>query len=865
MSNRKRKLVEMWPDLVKNEKEVQRLKEMEEFQRNALQNQVQLNILGVPVNFPFKPYPSQMDIMTKELVQEGKKRKKCPYYAARLLAAGAEVVFAPYNYIIEPLIRQSCDINLGNTVLIFDEAHNIEGICADSGSVEISLDSIELAKANLRTVEKYFKDINITRIVDVLEHLTDWIDDQSKSPFPEKESNKVSKIWSGYDAVELFHGIGIDANNLNPLLADLERMKDILFREEQGQEEEGASQSKPSKIAPKLAVYTVNILTEFLMIVECLIFPDYKMILSKESRMKDGQMLFEYVLAFRCLNPGVIFQDIATKCRSVILTSGTLAPLDTYESELRAKFHDSLEASHVIKKEQIFVGLVSKGLDGKPLVGDFQTFRTQDYQDQLGMTIYRITKQIPNGILIFVPSYSWVDSLERRWTESGLWNTFERTFKIFKEPRKSKKGDLEELLKEYNESCKTKQTMLFCVFRGKMSEGIDFANERARGVICVGLPFPNVGDLKVKQKKIYNDAFSLKNNLLTGSEWFEIQAFRALNQALGRCIRHLNDWGCVVLIDARFPAARNLKMLPKWIQPFLQTFDTAKLMEKNLKQFFKNIQDLDKDNSNPNQALGNRKEIMTSPSPVTPRSVTVYDSSPLPNATPVKTKSSSIFETPVRQVQTPSLSTNSHSSYLQQPITQEITPLRGIASAKVSNSEAPMPSTINGVVSLGSKDSLVITSEDCDMPSYSPDASISMTEQVSRTNTPSISLDLSRFMYNPAVPIQEHIQQQQNHSIAVIPEEEYEEKEYHCYSCGAVVATTVEEHSWEYPFISVLGYTSSYYAIIRNIAGMEIYSGKYGADSRTIGDTSFKFYECSGCKSLTGILVDDIVLLVDKV
>jgi len=41
----------------------------------------------------------------------------------------------------------------------------------------------------------------------------------------------------------------------------------------------------------------------------------------------------------------------------------------------------------------------------------------------------------------------------------------------------------------------------------------------------------------VNLKKQYNDSHSNKG-LLCGREWYEIQAYRAMNQALGRCIRH---------------------------------------------------------------------------------------------------------------------------------------------------------------------------------------------------------------------------------------------------------------------------------------------------------------------------------------
>lgn len=76
--------------------------------------------------------------------------------------------------------------------------------------------------------------------------------------------------------------------------------------------------------------------------------------------------------------------------------------------------------------------------------------------------------------------------------------------------------------------------LMLAVCRGKVSEGLDFTDNNARAVICVGIPFPNFKDTQVELKRSYNDAKSSSSHLLKGSEWYEIQAFRALNQALGR-------------------------------------------------------------------------------------------------------------------------------------------------------------------------------------------------------------------------------------------------------------------------------------------------------------------------------------------
>ena len=44
-------------------------------------------------------------------------------------AEAAELIFCPYNYILDPVIRRAVQIDLQDAVIILDEAHNIEDIC----------------------------------------------------------------------------------------------------------------------------------------------------------------------------------------------------------------------------------------------------------------------------------------------------------------------------------------------------------------------------------------------------------------------------------------------------------------------------------------------------------------------------------------------------------------------------------------------------------------------------------------------------------------------------------------------------------------------------------------------------------------
>lgn len=69
-------------------------------------------------------------------------------------------------------------------------------------------------------------------------------------------------------------------------------------------------------------------------------------------------------------------------------------------------------------------------------------------------------------------------------------------------------------------------------------------------------------------KREFNDirAKESETGNLTGSQWYVLQAFRALNQSLGRCLRHKNDYGAVILLDSRFRESSNILRLSRWLR-----------------------------------------------------------------------------------------------------------------------------------------------------------------------------------------------------------------------------------------------------------------------------------------------------------
>ncbi|GKD59283.1 fanconi anemia group J protein, partial [Tanacetum coccineum] len=76
----------------------------------------------------------------EDLVKVGEMVRGCSYFGAQGMAEVADIVFCPYNYIINPQIRKAMEISVEGNIIILDEAHNIEDIARDAGSIDVGED-----------------------------------------------------------------------------------------------------------------------------------------------------------------------------------------------------------------------------------------------------------------------------------------------------------------------------------------------------------------------------------------------------------------------------------------------------------------------------------------------------------------------------------------------------------------------------------------------------------------------------------------------------------------------------------------------------------------------------------------------------
>ena len=285
------------------------------------------------------------------------------------------------------------------------------------------------------------------------------------------------------------------------------------------------------------------------------------------------------VLHIYCFNPGFGFKNIIDEnLHSTIITSGTLSPIDGMESELKCSFKVKLEGTHVIDKRQVHFGILTSSIFNNKEEFIFSANNRNNIQmiDNLGKTIVELCKVTPGGILVFFSSYGVMEDFIKKWEKSKIISEISR-YKEFcqdKHDQELNKAVLD-LYQKSNSSRELKGGILFSVCRGSCSEGMNFKNDYARLVIVVGIPYAYLGDPKTQLKKEYQDDFNklyysfIKDKTikrLSGSEWYNQNAIKCVNQALGRVIRHSNDYGCMLLIDSRYQQASNKTLISKWIR-----------------------------------------------------------------------------------------------------------------------------------------------------------------------------------------------------------------------------------------------------------------------------------------------------------
>jgi chromosome transmission fidelity protein 1 len=287
---------------------------------------------------------------------------------------------------------------------------------------------------------------------------------------------------------------------------------------------------------------------------------------------------------FVLLNAATHFANVVSTARAVVLASGTLSPLETvldlFPSVSENDIH-KYSCGHVVGKERLLAVAVGAGPGGTALDFRHGSRGSVETIDELGRLVLNTCTAAPGGVVVFFPSFSYADQVHARWATSGMLRTLGERKKVFREPRTA--GEVDSVLQEYSSCIENARTIsksttnalgsgtlstkkwctgavMLCVVGGKLAEGINFGDDLGRCVIMVGLPYPNPSDPELQERLRYVDRNSTAaTNNSNGSttarrEYYSNLCMKAVNQCIGRAIRHRGDYAAVLLVDVRYAA-----------------------------------------------------------------------------------------------------------------------------------------------------------------------------------------------------------------------------------------------------------------------------------------------------------------------
>ena len=542
----------------------------------------------------------------EDLYRLGSVKGFCSFYQSRESVKSADIVFVPYNYIVD--LKESTEesqsgMDLTGAVVIIDEAHNIERVCEDAASMTFgTLDifhSIKLLERSMLAIQEdrqvrtngderreqmtEVQQMNdsekrMEELIAVLRNVEHLL---SKFDLTEIDSNgRREKGVTGQDVLGIFITSGCHKGNYKAHLQTAEEAQERILEDTASTFASACMQNFKDVLALLFGVVESGSDVDDN-------FRAFVQVGDTRAGGNASDLANARVISMFCLSAAVAMRGLVgkKKVRSVVLASGTLSPLGLLQQSMGIPFGVVLENTHVIDPaKQVRFGVVCAGPNRQPLNASYQNKANVEYINDLGNLVVNVARVTPEGALLVFHSYSQMSAVIRVWTDNGIYARINREKTIFVEPRNA--GELTDVLKNFQSTTLSNSggALLICVCRGKVTEGVDLSDNQCRLVMMAGVPFPAVQDRKVNLKRDFLDS----KNRGDGSKWYIQEASRAVNQTIGRTIRHRKDYGAILLLDERCRSYTG-NDLPGWVKGHVKTYPQFGPVIKDLSDFFKNL------------------------------------------------------------------------------------------------------------------------------------------------------------------------------------------------------------------------------------------------------------------------------------
>ncbi|ELK24533.1 Putative ATP-dependent RNA helicase DDX11-like protein 8 [Myotis davidii] len=543
----------------------------------------------------------------EQLVALGKEAGACPYYGSRFAIPAAQVVVLPYQMLLHTATRQATGIRLQGQVVIIDEAHNLIDTITGIHSTEVSGSQLCQAHSQLlQYMERYRKRLkakNLMYIKQILYLLEKFVTVLGGNIKQNPNTQSLSQTGTELKTINdfLFQS---QIDNINLFKVQRYCEKSMVSRKLFGFTERYGAVLAPPREQPRLTGFQHFLQSLQPGVTESPTAP----VEEGEARVPrpasplmhiegflealttanhDGRVM----LSRQGGDQGKVPPPSSRCCchshqgswlpepRASQLPERMTAVSDFREQLLacagvEAERLVEFSCGHVIPPDNILPLVLCSGPSNQQLEFTYLKRELPQMMDETGRILCNLCNVVPGGVICFFPSYEYQRQVHAHWDKSGLLARLAVRKKIFQEPKRA--NQVEQVLTEYSRCIQchgqaggmVNGALLLSVVGGKMSEGINFSDDLGRCVVMVGLPYPNIKSPELQEKMAYLDHTLPRTpgQAPPGKALVENLCMKAVNQSIGRAIRHQKDFASIVLLDQRYARPPVLAKLPAWIR-----------------------------------------------------------------------------------------------------------------------------------------------------------------------------------------------------------------------------------------------------------------------------------------------------------
>jgi DNA excision repair protein ERCC-2 len=361
----------------------------------------------------------------EDLKEFGEKKNVCPYYLTRQYLYRANIIVFNYAYMIDPKISSAVSGELEKEcVVVFDECHNMDNACIEGLTIHINRKMLQLAVKNIEKLKGLVdetKKTNQKKLQNEYNQLLKSLEETSLGNRKQFKNDLLS--FKKVDDKEISNIMPGNIRKADHFLAFVRRIC-IYIKEQLAENElkilhpthfmyQLQYEKHVDKKGLQFAHDRLNSLLNTLEVIDVEEYSSLKVVVdfgAMIANYEDGfsiiidpypedDLILDPMLIFYCMDASIAVKPLFEKYRNVILTSGTISPLETYAKLLNFKPRIMKSFGNTLPRNAIYPLIVSKGTDQLQMSSKFDDREDKAIIRNYGSLLADLCATVPDGIV----------------------------------------------------------------------------------------------------------------------------------------------------------------------------------------------------------------------------------------------------------------------------------------------------------------------------------------------------------------------------------------------------------------------------------------------------------------------------------